>query len=48
MDLAGRMAVRFLVLPQTLQRILLVKLAKTLPQRREARGKEFRCAKEIF
>ncbi len=48
MDLAGHITARLFVLPQTLQRILLVKLAKTLPQRREAWGKEFWCAKEIL
>jgi hypothetical protein len=34
MDLAGGMAARLLILPQTLERILLIKLAETLPQRR--------------
>ena len=48
MDLAGGMAARLLILPQTLKGILLIKLAKTLPQCREARGKKLRCAKEIL
>ena len=48
MDLAGHITARLFVLPQALQRILLVKLAKTLPQRRESRRKELRSAKEIL
>ena len=48
MDLAGGMAARLLILPQTLERILLIKLAETLPQRREARGEKLGRAEEIF
>ena len=48
MDLAGGMAARLLILPQTLQGILLIKLAETLPQRREAGREELGRAEEIL